>query len=134
MAIVIALLWVFYLLASAPVYRAVKRDYALRTANAIAENIDNDNYSLLVRKLAYADNSCILISDSSGNEIYSQHVYADCMIHNVSAESLAAYYGNTLENGGISIGGGGDCRGTPADNDPHGLSGDSPDPSQSILN
>ena len=126
MAIVIALLWVFYLLASAPVYRAVKRDYALRTANAIAENIDNDNYSLLVRKLAYADNSCISISDSSGNEIYSQHVYADCMIHNVSAESLADYYGKTLENGGKFTADGNDSDGTLSDYDPDDFEGDIP--------
>ena len=126
MAIVIALLWVFYLLASAPVYRAVKRDYALRTANAIAENIDNENYSLLVRKLAYADNSCILISDSSGNEIYSQHVYADCMIHNVSAESLADYYGKTLENGGKFTADGNDSDGTLSDYDPDDFEGDIP--------
>ena len=127
MAIVIALLWGFYALASAPVYRAVKNAYAMRTAKAVAANIDNENYGILIRQLAYADNSCILIADSDGNEIYSQHVYADCVIHYLSADNLKDYYEKaSRDERGVFKTEGNDSERAMDDFDDSGFEGDIP--------
>lgn len=128
MVVVVTVLWLVYAFAGTAVYRAVKRDFASKAAEAIAENLDRDDYRVLIERLAYADNVCISIRDSQGAEIeeYSRHVFSDCVIHNLSDESAVDYFNGTVAAGGSMRADGNDSSGIFSDSDLGGFEGDIP--------
>lgn len=102
MAVIVAALWIVYALAAKPMYGALKISYAKDAARSVAENIDSVYLENLVDELSASENLCILLSDETGEDLYSSEVHGNriCMLHSIAAEDKIEYLETTAAAGG----------------------------------
>lgn len=102
MAVIVAALWIVYALAAKPMYGALKISYAKDAARSVAENIDSVYLENLVDELSASENLCILLSDETGEDLYSSEVHGNriCMLHCIAAEDKIEYLETTAAAGG----------------------------------
>lgn len=90
--VVISLFWALGFAISGVVFKSIRINEAHEIADLIAQNIDNADLSLLVKRLSFENDACIIVSDKNGNVYLSQEVREDCSIHAFTEVSLEGYY------------------------------------------
>ena len=99
--IVISLFWALGFAISGTVFKAIRVNEAKKSADLIAENIDNADLSLLVKRLSFDNDVCIIVADKDGEIYLSQEAREDCSIHAFTAVSIEGYYDKAKEKGGV---------------------------------
>ena len=99
--IVITLFWALGFGISGTVFKAIRVKDAQDSAKLIAENINNTDLSLLVKRLSSENDACIVVVNKNGEIYFSQEAREGCTIHAVSSVSLEGYYDKAKENGGV---------------------------------
>ncbi len=99
--VVISLFWVLGFGLSGAVYKTIQVNEAKNGADLISKNIDNIDLSLLVKRLSFDKDVCILIADKNGHVYLSQEAREDCSIHAFSEASIEDYYDKAKGNNGI---------------------------------
>lgn len=101
--LVIALFWVLGFAMSGSLYKNIRESEARKSATNIAENIDSESLSLLLRRLSFDDDVCIMIIDKHGEIMHSYEARDNCTVHMLTAVSLSSYYDKAkLNNGSYS--------------------------------
>lgn len=99
--IVIALFWALGFGLSGTVFESIRVKEANKTANLIAQNIDNADLTLLVKRLSFDNDVCIIVADKEGNVYLSQEAREDCSIHAFTSVSIGGYYDKAKEKNGV---------------------------------
>lgn len=99
--IIISLFWALGFAISGPLYEEIKIKEASDTADLVAKNINNPDLSLLVKRLSFDGDLCILVVDKEGKVFLSQEAIEDCAIHSFTEVSIADYYDKAKDNGGF---------------------------------
>ncbi len=98
--ITILLFWGLGFALSAPLFRAIRKNEAKDTASLIWENVDQGELSLLIKRLSYDADVCILLVDKDGGIVYSEGARENCFIHVYPSSTLADYYEKAKANNG----------------------------------
>lgn len=99
--VIISLFWGLGFGLSGTVFQAIQVDEAKDCAELISKNIDNIDLSLLVKRLSFDKDVCILVVDKDGKVYLSQEAREDCSIHAFSEASIEDYYDKAKERGGV---------------------------------
>ncbi len=97
--ITIILFWGLGFALSEPLFQSIRKDEAKDAASLIADNINNPELSLLVKRISFDSSLCIIVIDRDGNDIHSQGASENCSLHAFSSASLAGYYDKAKEAG-----------------------------------
>lgn len=101
-ALLLMLLWLFQIVLLDDFYRLQKTD-ALKTSSlSIVQNINNENLSALVDRIAEENNVCILVTSSDMEEIASADVSPGCVLHHMNPRDLQKF-ADGLEDDGIMV-------------------------------
>lgn len=86
----IVFVWIFAMFLVDKSYRTVKINTVKANAKSIVENINNDNLGLLLDRIAYESDTCLMIVGEDGTVVYDvgegQRV---CLIHHLSSDGIA---------------------------------------------
>ena len=129
--VTIALFWALGFALSGPLYSNIRQSNARKTAKTIEQNISSDSLDLLLRRLSFENDVCIMIVDKNGSELYSYEARDNCAVHVLTDVSLEKYYDKAKErNGSYSEG----VESIPFEDDykSDNFSGDAPPMEQSI--
>jgi len=88
-AFVIGIMWLFQIVWLDDFYRYYKTNQVASAANAVLDNIDNDEVSLLADQLATQNDVCILVLDSSRRPVLSSKDTQFCLIHRMNVRDLS---------------------------------------------
>lgn len=99
-AVMLALLWLFQVVFLGRFYKAIKTLEIESSAESIVKNINSSDLQTFTENLAARNDLCILILNSSCQQIASADTLPNCRIHNMRYQDLLRLYILTLENGG----------------------------------
>ncbi|MBO7155936.1 MAG: HAMP domain-containing histidine kinase [Clostridia bacterium] len=99
-SLVLVALWVIGYGYSDTVYRNIRKKNAQENAELIAQNIDHPDLQVLVKRVAYESDVCIMVVDKDGNVYYSQDTRTSCNVHAFTSLSAASYYDKAKDNKG----------------------------------
>ena len=99
--VVISLFWALGFGLSGTVYKMIQVNEAKNCADLISKNVDNLDLSLLIKRLSFDKDVCILIADKDGQIYLSQEAREDCSIHAFSEASIEDFYDKAKENNGV---------------------------------
>jgi len=106
-AVVITVLWLCQVVFFENIYKATKLVQIERTADQIAESIDEHDLADRIDRLAADREACILILELINEQFalqrYSSSVLSDCLIHRMPINALFAFYNSASENGGSEV-------------------------------
>ena len=95
-AVALILLWLFQIVFLGTSYKLIKTREIKFSANKIVQNFNED----YIEQIAMSKDFCILIMDSTGNNIFSIKTTPRCTIHRLSAEGINYYVNRAMKNGG----------------------------------
>lgn len=100
----LGVIWIFQILLLDYFYRDIKYRELESISEVITSYLGSDEIDGAVYSCAVDYTTCVRVFRHTGNvavEIASADVSADCLIHNVSQESLNDFYRKAVENGGF---------------------------------
>ncbi len=95
--ILLALLWLFQIVLLDDFYRMLKTASLKRSADMIAQNIDNTELQTLVDRISQENDISILIKDGEMETLYSADMTAGSIIHRMNDFALARYWEKARE-------------------------------------
>lgn len=98
--VLLILLWLFQTVFLDSFYQAIKSRSIVHTADTLATNIDHEELSTLVSRIAQDDDICIRIIDADGQEMASADIGQACIIHRMPTSELWRYHTLAASNGG----------------------------------
>jgi len=101
--IMVVILWFFQIIYLDDFYKKIKTNQIEDAANSIVENIDNEDISTLIQRIAQRYDSCVSVINIDGDVQYSAHILNDCLIHNMSWSEYNKFYVAAQQNGGSVI-------------------------------
>ncbi len=99
--VTIALFWALGFALSGTLYENIRKNEARNSAESIAENIDSESLSLLLRRLSFESDVCIMIIDKHGEVVHSYESRDNCSVHMLTTVSLEDYYDKAKNNDGV---------------------------------
>lgn len=96
----VALLWIFQTVLLDRFYQAVKTAEIKRTASVIAENINHDELSTLITRIAQQEDLSIRIFTVSGGDLASIEIGPSSLINHLAVDDLFELYDKTIASGG----------------------------------
>jgi signal transduction histidine kinase len=97
-AIIIVLLWLFQIVFLDDFYKAIKISEVKQASQSIENNIDNDDLSALVIRIAQDSQLCISIIDSDGSAYINVDALQDCILSSLSQADLLYFYEQAQQN------------------------------------
>ncbi len=97
-AFVIALLWLFQVVLLDSFYRYNKQRQITLVADALVQNINNDDLAVLAEHLCDRYDVCILLVDNSGKALLSVDTLRSCLIHQMSSRDTLWWIHQASEN------------------------------------
>jgi len=98
--IMIVILWFFQIVYLDDFYKSIKTNQIEEAAQSIEDNIDNQDISMLINRIAQRYDSCVSVLNIDGQQLYSAHILGDCLIHNMSWADYSDFYAEAKKNGG----------------------------------
>ena len=102
-AAILILLWFFQIVFLDSFYKAIKLNSIKLSAESIAANIDNEELTGLVTRIAQNNDFCILITDEFGRSYLSVDILVDCVVHKLSVIQRYHYVEVAEENNGTYL-------------------------------
>ena len=97
-AFVVALLWVFQVLLLEDFYRIYKSSQIQHTAEALVQNVNNEELASLAEHLGEQNDVCILLLDADGKELVSADTLHNCLIHHMPDRELSRWRERAAES------------------------------------
>lgn len=98
--VILVLLWLFQVFMLDFFYRTIKVNEIQSSAQNIAQHIEDQDIETRLEGIAQNNQICIIVSDSLGNQIYSEDALSRCKIHWLSRWDLAVIFAGTIQRGG----------------------------------
>lgn len=102
-AAILILLWFFQIVFLDSFYKAIKLNSIKLSAESIAANIDNEELTGLVTRIAQNNDFCILITDEFGRSYLSVDILVDCVVHKLSVIQRYHYVEMAEEHSGTYL-------------------------------
>lgn len=102
-AFVIVLLWVFQIVLLDHFYSMYKRQQVQAVADAVIQNIGNDDLATLAEHLSTQNDMCIMLLDESNHLLINAEGLRKCLIHRMAPPTLAWWKDRAAENDGPVI-------------------------------
>ncbi len=96
---ILAMLWICQIFLLDDFYRFFKTQDAKRTADAVVDNLGDDDLDSIVQQLALQNSLCIMVLDENMNTLYSAEGQSFCMIHAVRNHDLRWWCNLAPEDG-----------------------------------
>lgn len=87
-ALLLGLLWLFQIVLLDDFYRLQKTDMLKASSQSIVQNIDSEDLSALVNRIAEQNNVCVLVTTSSMQELATADVMPGCILHRMNPHDL----------------------------------------------
>ena len=91
-AVMLILLWFFQVVFLESFYKATKISEIQSQAHELCQNIGKPGFSARLKSAAQERQICVIVSDSAGNRLYSEHAVQECAIHRLGPWALATIY------------------------------------------
>ena len=98
--VLLALLWIFQTVYLEEFYKAIKTNELENAFENIESVIDEEDMSEAIEVIATSYDICILITNMSGNELYSYEQNVECTIHKQRLDMIKFYIAMAQANGG----------------------------------
>ena len=98
--ILLLLIWFFQTVYLDRFYKIIKKSELDKAAQTVKSILNKEDIEDEAEAIADKYDICILITDSSGNEMYSAESLGGCFIHRMSKTNLIKIYKDAVENGG----------------------------------
>jgi signal transduction histidine kinase len=105
-AVMIILLWLFQIVFLESFYKAIKTQAIKSSAESITRNIDNEDITTLIDRIAEQNSMCIrmvTVADTNFTDLHSVDVMPDCVIHKMPLDKTYALYEQASRNGGTAF-------------------------------
>ena len=99
-AVMLILLWFFQVVFLESFYKATKISEIQSQAHELCQNIGQPGFSARLKSAAQERQICVIVSDSAGNRLYSEHAVQECAIHRLGPWALATIYMVAEQNDG----------------------------------
>lgn len=99
-AVLLALLWIFQTVYLEEFYKAIKTNELENAFENIESVINEEDMSDAIEVIATSYDICILITNMSGNELYSYEQNVECTIHKQRLDMIKFYIAMAQANGG----------------------------------
>jgi len=100
-ALVIGLLWVFEIVLLDEFYRWGKTRQVRQISQIVADNVDNDQLSILLDRLSQENDTCIMLLDANCKRIMASEDIRMCLIHRMSRRDLDWWCSRAPEDGSV---------------------------------
>lgn len=97
-ALLLVILWFLQTVYLDSFYKKIRKDDLGTVRNKILKNIDDNNISARINKLADEYDICIMIVNDSGETLYSSRDTRGCNIHTLSVTDIRKLYEKTEKN------------------------------------
>lgn len=98
--VLLALLWIFQTIYLDEFYKSIKTSEIESAFENIENVIDEEDLTEAVEVIAKSYDICILVTNTSGNELYSYEQNMQCTIHKMRHDDIRRYIAMAKANGG----------------------------------
>ncbi len=98
--LLLLILWLFQTVYLDYFYKVIKEHEIKDAMEDIESLISEEDLDEVVQSISEKYDVCILITDENSNQLYSNHLSGDCIIHKMSPFTLEEYYLTAIAAGG----------------------------------
>ena len=98
-AILLTFLWIFQTVYLSKFYKLIKKNEISSVIDKVEGMIGDEDIEDQLSDMARESESCIIVTNSEGDSLYSAEFHFNCVLHNLSSNELKKLYSKVENNG-----------------------------------